>query len=233
MLKKNLKTILTTWLAGLLIVLPLALTLALLAWLVSLLVRLFGPTTFLGQLFAILGEPLTNSPLLGYWLGTLLLLIMVYCLGFAVQRGLKEPLTRLMNAVFGRIPVINKLYELAERFVALVDKQEGADISAMSPVWCFFGGKGAAALALLPNPEPIMIDGRSHYAVLIPTAPIPVGGGLLYVPVDWVKPANMGIDAFTSIYLSMGINPPKVPLPTDGGDSMAASDELPGKPHPD
>jgi len=216
MLKQSLKNLLATWLAGLLVVLPLALTLALLAWLVSLLAKLLGPATLLGQLFAVLGEPLTNNPLLAYWLGTLLLIAAVYCLGFAVQRGLKAPLNKLINAVLGRIPVISKLYGLAERFVALVDKQEGAaDISAMSPVWCFFGGKGAAALALLPNPKPVVIDGRDYYAVLIPTAPIPVGGGLLYVPTDWVKPADMGIDAFTSIYLSMGINPPQLPKQTD------------------
>ena len=38
-----------------------------------------------------------------------------------------------------------------------------------------------------------------------PTAPIPVGGGLLYVPVEWVKPAQIGMDTFTSIYVSMGV----------------------------
>jgi len=228
MLKSSIKSILATWLAGLLVVLPLALTLALLAWLASLFAKLLGPATLVGQLFSVLGEPLTKNPLLAYWLGTLLLIAAVYCLGFAVQRGLKAPLTKLINAVLGRIPVISKLYGLAERFVALVDKQEGAaDISAMSPVWCFFGGKGAAALALLPNPKTVLIDGRDYYAVLIPTAPIPVGGGLLYVPKDWVKPADMGIDTFSSIYLSMGINPPKIPL---NEKPTTSSDDLPEKP---
>jgi len=227
MLKNSVKSILATWLAGLLVVLPLALTLALLAWLISLFAKLLGPATLVGQLFSVLGEPLTKNPLLAYWLGTLLLIAAVYCLGFAVQRGLKAPLSKLINAVLGRIPVISKLYGLAERFVALVDKQEGAaDISAMSPVWCLFGGKGAAALALLPNPKTVLIDGRDYYAVLIPTAPIPVGGGLLYVPKDWVKPADMGIDAFTSIYLSMGINPPKISL----NEQSITSDDLPEKP---
>lgn len=35
-----------------------------------------------------------------------------------------------------------------------------------------------------------------------------MGGGLLYVPVEWVKPAQIGMDTFTSIYMSMGITPP-------------------------
>ena len=34
---------------------------------------------------------------------------------------------------------------------------------------------------------------------------MPVGGGLLYVPTDWVTPADIGIEALTSIYVSMGV----------------------------
>ena len=76
----------------------------------------------------------------------------------------------------------------------------------MRPVWCHFGGPGGAtALALLSSAEPVLIDGRRCIAVLVPTAPVPVGGGLLYVPRDWVTPADVGIDGLTSIYVSMGI----------------------------
>ncbi|UVE19628.1 DUF502 domain-containing protein [Pseudomonas sp. LS44] len=211
MLKKSFQSILTTWFAGLLVLLPLTLTLILLGWLFSLLNSMVGPATLTGRLFAALGQPFASNPYLAYLLGSLLLAAAIYALGLAVQLGLKRPLARLMDITLGRIPVFNKLYNLAERFVALIDKKEGADIEAMSPVWCFFGGNGAAVLALMPNPEPLEIEGRRYYAILVPTAPIPVGGGLLYVPVDWVRPANMGVDAFTSVYVSMGITPPNVP----------------------
>jgi uncharacterized membrane protein len=39
----------------------------------------------------------------------------------------------------------------------------------------------------------------------VPTAPVPVGGGLIYVPQDWVTPADIGVDGLTSIYVSMGV----------------------------
>ena len=78
----------------------------------------------------------------------------------------------------------------------------------MSPVWCLFGGEGAAVLALAPSPQPITIDGREYRAVLIPTAPVPFGGALLYVPVEWVRPAQIGVDQLTAVYVSMGITPP-------------------------
>jgi uncharacterized membrane protein len=47
--------------------------------------------------------------------------------------------------------------------------------------------------------------------VLIPTAPVPFGGALLYVPMSWVRPANIGVETLTAIYVSMGITSP---LPT-------------------
>ena len=53
-----------------------------------------------------------------------------------------------------------------------------------------------------------MIEGRAYRAVLVPTAPVPVGGGLLYVPVEWVRPAQVGMDRVISTYVSMGMTPP-------------------------
>ncbi len=208
MLKKSFNSLLTTWLAGLLVMLPLVLTLALLAWVVSLLNRFVGPSSLIGRGFAAIGQPLAGDSPLAYLLGTALLLVAIYLLGLGVQLGLKRPLANLFDLTLRRPPLIGNLYNLADRFVGLLDKKQDADIAAMSPVWCFFGGDGAAVLALMPNPEAVELDGRAHYAILVPTAPIPVGGGLLYVPVEWVKPAQIGMDTFTSIYVSMGITPP-------------------------
>ena len=52
---------------------------------------------------------------------------------------------------FTSIPIVGGVYNLADRFVSLLDRKEAADIGAMSPVWCFFGGAGAAVLALAPG----------------------------------------------------------------------------------
>ena len=70
---------------------------------------------------------------------------------------------------------------------------------------------GAAVLGLAPSPEPIDIDGRRYYGVLVPTAPVPFGGALMYVPVEWVRAADIGVDELTAVYVSMGITPPSKP----------------------
>jgi uncharacterized membrane protein len=36
---------------------------------------------------------------------------------------------------------------------------------------------------------------------------VPVGGALVYVPVKWVKPADIGIEGLMSIYVAMGVAP--------------------------
>lgn len=60
------------------------------------------------------------------------------------------------------------------------------------------------------------IEGRRYLAVLVPTAPVPFGGALIYVPAEWVRPAEIGVDKLTAIYVSMGITPPPA-LPRAAG----------------
>ena len=58
--------------------------------------------------------------------------------------------------------------------------------------------------------------------VIIPTAPVPFGGGLLFMPVDSVKSSKMTVDALMSIYVSMGVTTPQFladPRPQAAGPS--------------
>ena len=65
----------------------------------------------------------------------------------------------------------------------------------MKAVFCFFGEKrGMGVLALLVSPEQYSIEtGRNYHIVIVPTAPVPVGGGLLFVPVEMVEPTDLSV----------------------------------------
>jgi uncharacterized membrane protein len=207
--RRTFQSVATTWLAGLLVLLPVALTLAVLAYAVTLVNRLLGPGSFAGRFFAALGYPFSANPGLAYLFGASVLAVTIYLLGLLVRSGLQGPLRRLGDRTLRRIPVVGGVYNVADRFVGLLDQKERADIGAMSPVWCFFGGEGGAAvLGLAPSAQPIEIGGRDYLAVLVPTAPVPFGGALLYVPAEWMRPANIGVDRLTGVYVSMGITPP-------------------------
>jgi uncharacterized membrane protein len=110
------------------------------------------------------------------------------------------------DSVMQRIPVVRNVYDMIRKFVDLVAQRDSSAARAMSPVWLRFGGPGGVmVLGLLSSPEPVQVGGHTYLAVLVPTAPLPVGGGLIFVPVDWVSPAELGVEALTSIYVSMGV----------------------------
>lgn len=220
LLKRGFDSIVATWLAGLIVFLPLALTLAVLGWLVGLLNDYLGPDSMVGGFFSALGYKVAANSPVPYLLGTLVLMAAIYLLGLALRLGLKRPLAQFLNVTLRRIPVIGSLYDFTSGFVGLLDKKQG-DIGAMSAVWCFFGGEGVAVLALAPSAEPVTIDGRRYFAVLVPTSPVPIGGGLVYVPVEWVKPANFGIEKLTEIYVSMGLTPPPSSAEQESGPVIA------------
>ena len=63
-------------------------------------------------------------------------------------------------------------------------------------------------LGLMPSPEPMTIGEHSYLGLLVPSAPVPLGGALIYVPSDWFKPAEGGVERLMNVYVSMGVTPP-------------------------
>ena len=119
-------------------------------------------------------------------------------------------MARLFGDLMRRIPLVRSVYDLAHKLVGLLAQRDKEGPRSMSAVWVHFGGQGGAvALALLSTPQPVVLEGRRYIGVIVPTAPVPVGGGLLFVPEDWVRPAQVGVEALTSIYVSMGVTAPQ------------------------
>ena len=202
-----------TFVAGLLALLPLAATLALLVWTARILSSWLGPDSLVGSLLTRLGLGLTGSDAAGYALGVLLLALGVYLFGLLVETELQRGLARAFDAVMQKIPVVRTVYDVAQKLVALVGPGKRDGMPTMKPVWLHFGGPpapgepaaSAVVLGLLSTPVPVLIGGQAFHGVLVPTAPVPVGGGLMYVPAHWVVPADVGMEALTSIYVSMGV----------------------------
>ncbi|MDX9843203.1 MAG: DUF502 domain-containing protein [Aquabacterium sp.] len=210
-MKRSLRQLTRTFVTGLLAALPLFVTAAVFIWLGQLLYAWLGPSSLVGKVFVSLGIGLSGSVMLGYVLGAFIIVMGVFALGLLVEAELQRGLARLVNAVVRRIPLVRNVYDLIRRFVDMLSQGEEDGLKTMSPVWCRFGDSGGVkVLALLSSPDPVEIDGQRHLAVLVPTAPVPVGGGLLYVREDWVTPADVGMDGLTSIYVSMGVTSSQV-----------------------
>jgi uncharacterized membrane protein len=224
-MKRTRNAILRTFLAGFLALLPLVLTLALIGWVAGFIQRFIGPGSVLGRMFSAIGLAFVSNPTTAYVVGTLVLIAGIYFVGIVVQSRLKGWFTALLDRVVRPLPLIGSMYDVTDRFVGMFSREKNNDYGAMSPVWCFFGGEGGTAvLALLPNPLPLHIGNHDYHVILVPSAPVPVGGGLLFVPAHWVKPTGFGIEGLTSLYVSMGITLPKSLTPGAAASSATADD---------
>lgn len=198
--------LLSTFLTGLLAALPLAATILIITWAVRLLYDWIGPSSLVGQMMVAIGMDVGGSELMGYLIGIVIVCIAIFLLGVLVRSRLRDVLADAVDSVLHRIPLVRSIYDTIKKFVDLMAQRDSEGVRSMSPVWLHFGGVGGAAvLGLLSTPEPVNLNGQEYLAVLVPTAPVPVGGGLLYVPRDWVTIAEVGVEGLTSIYVSMGI----------------------------
>jgi uncharacterized membrane protein len=206
-------TRLQTLLAGIIVLLPIAATLAIVGWVGSFIYSWFGPGSTVGRILTSIGIGLVDSPLIAYLIGIVVVAGCVYLLGAVVESKLQPRILGLIDSVMLRIPLVGNVYDISKRFVSVMHRTGGDELQSMSPVWCFIGGEGSAVvLALLPRPEPVIIDGEPYRVVLVPFAPVPFGGTLVYVPAKWVVPAEMRVEHLMSTYVSMGVSSPdKVP----------------------
>ena len=217
--------------AGLLALLPILVTVIVTVWVAQLIHAYAGPDSLVGRLIVLLGLNLVSSATGAYFLGFLIIVGCIFALGLVVESRLRPLVQGGLDWLMMRIPLISNVYDLSKRFVAIVDRGDEDNFKSMSPVWCFFGGEGGAAvLGLAPSPEPVVIGEHNYIAVLVPSAPVPFGGALIYVPADWIKPAEGGVERLMNVYVSMGVTPP-VAMPAIA-DASTAKPPKPARPTP-
>jgi uncharacterized membrane protein len=197
------------FLAGLFAVLPLAITIAIVAWVADFLNRFVGPGTVAGGYVRSFGYPFVTHGTLAYALGFVLVLAAVILFGVIIENGARRWLRALLDSTLTRVPLLGKIYQTTVQLLSMLRSGEDDRLKGMSVVLCRFGGGDATwVLALAPSSECVtMGDGRFR-AVLIPTAPIPFGGALLFLPEDAVVSAGVSLDEFVSVYMSMGVTMP-------------------------
>ncbi len=204
-----------TFVTGVIGILPLAIMLAILVWLINLLHDLAGPTSICGRVMRSVGMSIVACDVTAYLIGLIGALLAVYGLGVLVERGIGRRWGRAMDDALVHIPVLGTVYDASKQMTSVFDRKQDAKQS-MTPVMCFLGVEGGVASpALMPTPELVRLGETEYHVVMIPTAPVPFGGALLCVKKEWVTPANCGFDELVGIYMSMGVTAPRC-LGSDG-----------------
>lgn len=198
-----------TFLTGVVAALPLALTAAVLLWVVRFVHDLAGPDSLCGTVFKSVGMSVVACDLTAYVIGLISALLLVFLLGFMIENGSAKQLGNKVDEAIHRVPVVGTVYDATKQLTSMFDRKQDSGQS-MTPVLCYFGDdRNAMTPALMPTPELVRLDGKDYHVVIIPTAPVPFGGALLCVKADWVQPAACSFEELVGVYMSMGVTAPK------------------------
>ena len=199
-----LKRVAGPFVTGLVFLAPVLLTIVILQWLSGYVVAALGPGTLIGGALARGGMLLTSTPELAFVTGLGLAALFVWALGLLVQTQARTRLEGGLDSLMGRIPVLGSFYRPLAQMVRMMGGAPGGELQGMAPVSVRFGDD-TEILALLAAPQIFDMGDGPRHLVLLPTAPVPVGGALVFVAADRVRRiSGIGVDDLATFYISMG-----------------------------
>ena len=187
------------FLAGLAALLPLVVTLWVLAWVYRQALWLFG------GLLGLLGvaPPPWLSPLVPL-LGLAVAALFVVLFGMLASHWLGRRAVEAVERLFVRVPLVGEIYRATKQVAGgLFGRSE---LQFSRPALIEYPRKGIYALCFVVQPVgrrlPPLSEG--HAVVVVPTSPVPASGFVLVVPEEELVPLAMGVDDALRFVVSVG-----------------------------
>lgn len=195
-----------TFLAGLLAMLPLIITVSVVGFVYGKLRQWLGPQSRFGKLLQSLSERVDLHPGWAYCItfSTVVLLITIF--GFFAKRATEARFGRLIE----RIPIVSTIYDSTQKVVDVLSSRQQQNVPGTLRQVVLAKIANASVLALLSNSQPVVVDGVSYYMVFYPATPIPASGQNYLVPIEDVKKLDMTVEELTQVYVSMGSLAPQL-----------------------
>ncbi len=199
-------------LAGLLIILPLVITL----WLFALVLRpvqRFVTPPVMGLIDAVGLAVLLDLPGAGVaagLIGLVLTVVVIYLVGLAGSNILGRTLVRKMDDLALSIPLVKSIYGSARQLIETF--YSSADHTFESVVLIEYPRKGIYTVALVTAPTDGELQDRtprSTVNVFVPTTPNPTSGVLVLVPRDELIFLDMNVEEALRFVVSGGIVSPQ------------------------
>ncbi len=204
------QNVVSVFLAGLFVVLPIAITVAVMAWVGGMLAEWLGPKSVVGSALRNVGLQFVDQTFASV-LGWIIALLVIWALGVVIISMGRHEVEKRFHALVERLPVFNILYKPVVQVIDMVKGDGQDEMKGMGVVYCAFGGEGGAGfLGLLVSDDTYHFGGREYQIVYIPTSPVPMSGGILFVPTNSVHKVEMRVDDLMQIYFSIGVMSSKV-----------------------
>jgi uncharacterized membrane protein len=186
------------FLSGLLVVIPLALTIFVLVWLFITLDNILQPVvTFIGVRI----DP-DFKEIRG--LGIIAAIVLLYVAGLITNNFLGKSLFKIIENVIGRIPVLKQLYNSIKQVIEGITGKGINKDAFREVVFVDFPRKGMATPAFVTN---IIKDesGNKLYTIFVPTSPTPWTGYTQIVEEEELTHTNLSIDECLKMVISVGV----------------------------
>ncbi|MBH9552532.1 DUF502 domain-containing protein [Inhella gelatinilytica] len=197
--------------AGLLVWLPLAITVWVLHAVLGMMDGIFA--TVVGAAAKVL--PPWGDALRGLreipGLGVLVLLLLLLATGVFVANFFGQWWLKQWDALMHRIPIVKSIYSSVKQVSDTLFSSKGN--AFREAVLVEYPRPGAWTIAFVtgtPAAEvaPLLGDGSEHVSLYVPTTPNPTSGFFLMVPKSQLRPLAMSVDAALKHIISMGVVAP-------------------------
>jgi uncharacterized membrane protein len=198
--------VISTFLTGFFTVLPFVITIAIMAWVGSTLQQWVGPESPAGMVLRAIGLRFVTDEVVASFIGWALVVTGLWFVGAVVKSTAKYKLEEAVATVLKRIPIIKSIYKPVSQVVDLLRRDDPSDLQRMRVVYCGLGQEyGGGFLGLRASENIYRFGARQCYVVYVPTAPVPMSGAVIFVPVDDVEPIEMEVEDLIQICVSLGM----------------------------
>ena len=178
--------------AGILVMLPIGITLLVLKFIFDSLNPILEPT-----IARLPGPDIPGAGLIG-------LLIIIYAAGLIAAFVLGRRLIAVGHRILEVIPVVKGIYSTTRSAVQLLSHDGAANQRYSGVVLIEFPRPGMRSIGLVTS-RLRDLDGEEIFSIYIPTTPIPSSGFLVMVPASEVTMTDMSVEDAMSVVISGGI----------------------------
>lgn len=206
---------------GFIALLPIALTLIIVNWLFHLLT---APLSGIAEPIIIAYEKHmglsfeqqdTVILFLSRVLALILLLILIFFLGFCGQKFLIKTFLKITERLFSRIPIVRTIFRLSNDITKAVFQENKKTFK--ETVLFPFPHQDALAIGFVTGETPEIFKGAKYptdLAIFIPTAPHPMSGFVLLTPKKLTLPLDVSVEDAFKFLISCGVIHPGETLPS-------------------
>lgn len=198
--------IVSTFMAGLVAVLPVVITFGIMNWVATWIHDAIGEGSVIGRALRAIGLKFATNDAFATTIGWLLVIAGIWGVGVVIRWTATDRVLQWFHKTMKRIPLIKSVYGPVQQVVAMFAERDDSEMAGMSVVYCRFGSpESAGLLGLLASPESFQFEGEPCNMIYFPSAPVPMTGYTLFVPTCNVLPVEMDVEALMQVYLSLGV----------------------------